>query len=40
MSKLSEETIAEKLKSLEGWEYTDNCLATTFEFKTSRKPLP
>jgi len=37
MSKLSEETIAEKLKSLEGWEYTDNCLATTFEFKNFKE---
>ncbi|MBC2840233.1 4a-hydroxytetrahydrobiopterin dehydratase [Robiginitalea sp. SC105] len=37
MEKLSDTTIQEKLKSLDGWEYQDNCLVTTFEFQNFRE---
>ncbi len=30
--KLSESEIQEQLKNLEGWEYLDNAIHTTFEF--------
>ena len=33
MAKLSADEIAEKLKSLPGWEYKDNALLKTFRFK-------
>jgi len=33
MEKLTESQIQEKLKSIDGWEYHDNAIQTTFEFK-------
>ncbi len=33
MIKLSETEIQEKLKDIDGWEYQDNAIHTTFEFK-------
>lgn len=33
MAKLDEIEIQERLKNLEGWEYIDDALQTTFEFK-------
>ncbi len=33
MIKLSESEIQEKLKNIDGWEYSDNAIHTTFEFK-------
>jgi 4a-hydroxytetrahydrobiopterin dehydratase len=33
MAKLSPDQIAEKLKSLPGWEYKDNAIVKTFKFK-------
>src|SRR5260370_3198709 len=33
MAKLSAEEIAEKLKSLPGWEYKDNAIVKMFKFK-------
>lgn len=32
MKKLSEQEIQERLKSIDGWEYQDNAIHTTFEF--------
>ncbi|GAA4279045.1 4a-hydroxytetrahydrobiopterin dehydratase [Aquimarina mytili] len=32
MIKLSESEIQEKLKDIDGWEYNDNAIHTTFEF--------
>ena len=32
MTKLSKSEIEEKLKDVDGWEYRDNALHTTFEF--------
>ncbi len=32
MTKLSESKIQEKLKDIDGWEYHDNAIHTTFEF--------
>ncbi|MCK8520682.1 4a-hydroxytetrahydrobiopterin dehydratase [Aquimarina sp. D1M17] len=32
MKKLSESEIQEKLKTVDGWEYHENALHTTFEF--------
>ncbi|WP_026838422.1 4a-hydroxytetrahydrobiopterin dehydratase [Gillisia sp. JM1] len=37
MKKLSEKEINEKLKSLEGWSYTDNALQTSFEFENFKE---
>lgn len=33
MEKLSDAAINEKLQSLDGWEYQEGCLVTTFEFR-------
>lgn len=32
MAKLSESEITERLKTLDGWEYHENAIHTTFEF--------
>ncbi len=32
MIKLSESEIQERLKNIDGWEYNDNAIHTTFEF--------
>jgi 4a-hydroxytetrahydrobiopterin dehydratase len=32
MKKLSQDEISKHLETLEGWEYTDNAIETTFEF--------
>ncbi len=33
MKKLTEEQIQDQLKAVDGWEYHDNAIHTTFEFK-------
>ncbi len=33
MTKLTESQIKDQLNSIEGWEYEDNAIHTTFEFK-------
>ena len=37
MEKLSEKEIQEGLKSLEGWEYVDNGIECSFEFKNFKE---
>ena len=39
MEKLTESEIQERLKQLNGWEYTDGAIETTFEFKILRRPF-
>lgn len=37
MEKLSETAIEEKLKSLDGWTYSDNAIHTSFEFENFKE---
>ncbi len=37
MQKLSDRTIEERLDKLEGWEYIDGAIQTTFEFKNFKE---
>ncbi|QLG46636.1 4a-hydroxytetrahydrobiopterin dehydratase [Costertonia aggregata] len=37
MNKLSEKEIAQKLEKLEGWEYVDGAIETSFEFKNFKE---
>ncbi len=37
MSKLSIEQIEEKLEQLDGWEYVDGAIETSFEFKNFKE---
>lgn len=37
MEKLSERTIEERLDKLEGWEYVDGAIETSFEFKNFKE---
>lgn len=37
MEKLSERTIEERLEKLEGWEYVDGAIETSFEFKNFKE---
>ncbi len=37
MEKLSERTIEERLDKIEGWEYVNGAIETTFEFKDFRE---
>ena len=37
MKKLSEEVIEQRLEKLDGWEYKDNAIHTSFEFKNFKE---
>ncbi len=37
MKKLSKQEIEEKLKALEGWEYVDGAIETSFEFENFKE---
>ncbi len=37
MEKLSERTIEERLDKLEGWEYVDGAIETSFQFKNFKE---
>jgi len=37
MEKLNPEQIEEKLKSLDGWEFNNNAIETSFEFKNFKE---
>ena len=37
MEKLTQEQIEEKLNALEGWEFNNNALETSFEFKNFKE---
>jgi len=37
MDKLTERTIEERLDKLEGWEYVDGAIETSFEFKNFKE---
>lgn len=37
MKKLSEEEIEKRMEALEGWEYVDNAIQTSFEFENFRE---
>ena len=37
MSKLSEENVQERLNDIEGWEYQDGAIQTSFEFENFKE---